>query len=597
MHSVLVVDDDSKLRKTLCDILRLKGYETLAAGDGAEAIAAAQRTFVNVALIDLKLPDMSGLEVMARIKSIAPLSEAIILTGHAALDSAIEATNKGAFSYLLKPYDLDVLLMHIHHAVDRQRGQQEILRLASFPEMSPYPVLEVNAAGEITYLNPAAQNVFPELAMSRPVQDKLGDLRSGVAGRETVGRELRVGNTTFEQFLYAVPDSDLLRIYMLNITERKEGEVKINRLNHQLLALRNIAEYFLIPRAEVALCQFSCEALIGIEGIVGAIISICESELSSHPVAWGGMDEAQAAALLKQDTPPESSVGRLEESMPIVVADIQNDTRTLINQEVAQVLDVKSTAQIPLVVGDCTLGSLAVYSSQTDTFDTEAVNFLLEVARNIALGVHTMRLDNRLRATLDSLRKSLDGTVETIANMLELRDPYTAGHERRVAHLTRAIGVEMKLPERQLEGLRVIGYLHDIGKIAVPAEILSKPARLTEIEMLLIKGHAQTGYDILKNLEFPWPVAQAVLQHHERLDGSGYPQGLKDENIILEARILMVADVVEAMASHRPYRAAIGLKTALAEISANSDRFYDRHVVDACIRLFTQQGYQLGSVF
>jgi putative nucleotidyltransferase with HDIG domain len=149
----------------------------------------------------------------------------------------------------------------------------------------------------------------------------------------------------------------------------------------------------------------------------------------------------------------------------------------------------------------------------------------------------------------------------------------------------------MKLSERQIEGLRVIGYLHDIGKIAVPAEILSKPSQLTEIEHAMVKAHAQTGYDILKDLEFPWPVAEAVLQHHERLDGSGYPQGLKATDIILEARILMVADVVEAMASHRPYRASLGLDAAIDELTTNKGTLYDPDVVIACVRLFAEHRF------
>jgi HD-GYP domain-containing protein (c-di-GMP phosphodiesterase class II) len=155
----------------------------------------------------------------------------------------------------------------------------------------------------------------------------------------------------------------------------------------------------------------------------------------------------------------------------------------------------------------------------------------------------------------------------------------------------------MGLPERRVEGLYVIGYLHDIGKIAVPAEILSKPTKLMDIELSMVKAHVRAGYDILKNLEFPWPVAQAVLQHHERLDGSGYPQGLNAQDIILEARILMVADVVEAMASHRPYRSAIGFREAMAEISANRGKLYDEHVVDACVSLFTMKGFKFDSGF
>ena len=154
------------------------------------------------------------------------------------------------------------------------------------------------------------------------------------------------------------------------------------------------------------------------------------------------------------------------------------------------------------------------------------------------------------------------------------------------------MATDMGLTDDQVEGVRITASLHDIGKIGVPAEILSKPGRLIDIEFNLIKNHPQTGYELLKDIEFPWPVAQIVLQHHERMDGSGYPQGLKSEDILLEARILAVADVVEAMASHRPYRAALGIEAALEEISKNEGILYDAEVVDACLKLFTEKGFK-----
>lgn len=194
-----------------------------------------------------------------------------------------------------------------------------------------------------------------------------------------------------------------------------------------------------------------------------------------------------------------------------------------------------------------------------------------------------MQADERLRRTLDSLRKGLDATVQAIATMGELRDPYTSGHQKNVARLSKSIAVEMRLPERQCEGIGVMGHLHDIGKIVVPAEILSKPGKLSDLEFQIIKQHPQAGYDILKTLEFPWPVAQAVLQHHERLDGTGYPHGVRGEKIILEARILAVADVVEAITSHRPYRPGLGIEEALREIKRKRDEAFDAGVVDACM--------------
>jgi putative two-component system response regulator len=200
----------------------------------------------------------------------------------------------------------------------------------------------------------------------------------------------------------------------------------------------------------------------------------------------------------------------------------------------------------------------------------------------------------KLRDTLEKLRKAMEGTIQVISSTVEMRDPYTAGHQRRVAALVAAIAAEMGLPEDRIDGLRMAGLIHDLGKIAVPAEILSKPGRITEAEFNMIKCHPQAGYDILKDIEFPWPIAEIVYQHHERMDGSGYPRGLSGEEILMESRILCVADVVEAMASHRPYRQALGIDKALEEISSNRGILYDADVVDTCLKVFAEKGFAWG---
>jgi PAS domain S-box-containing protein/putative nucleotidyltransferase with HDIG domain len=202
------------------------------------------------------------------------------------------------------------------------------------------------------------------------------------------------------------------------------------------------------------------------------------------------------------------------------------------------------------------------------------------------------KAEESLKESYEKLRASLEGTVTALSAVVESKDPYTAGHQRRVTHLACAIAREMELSQDQIEGIRVMGYLHDIGKIAVPAEILSRPGKINEFEFNLIKQHPMSGFDILKQIVFPWPVAQAVAQHHERLDGSGYPAGITDKEIILEARLLAVADVVEAMASHRPYRPAVGIEQALAEIFQHKGTHYDPEVVEACIRLFREKDYE-----
>jgi len=200
-----------------------------------------------------------------------------------------------------------------------------------------------------------------------------------------------------------------------------------------------------------------------------------------------------------------------------------------------------------------------------------------------------------LQTTLKDLQKAIEGTIKAMAMTVETRDPYTAGHQQRTANLAHAIAKEMRLSEKQIEGTHLAGLIHDLGKIAVPAEILSKPTRLRDAEFKIIQIHPQVGYDILKTIEFPWSLAEIVLQHHERLDGSGYPFGISGDDILLEARILTVADVVEAMASHRPYRPSLGIDTALQEILKNRGVCYDSEVVDVCVHLFKSKGFEFES--
>ncbi|HOQ71260.1 MAG: PAS domain S-box protein [Smithellaceae bacterium] len=204
-----------------------------------------------------------------------------------------------------------------------------------------------------------------------------------------------------------------------------------------------------------------------------------------------------------------------------------------------------------------------------------------------------IQAEEALRESVGNLRKALGGTIRAIASVVETKDPYTAGHQRRVADIARAIAQEMKLPRERIDGLRMAGIIHDIGKVSVPSEILSSPRKLSSLEFSLIKTHAQSGHDIVREIEFPWPIARIIIEHHERMDGSGYPNALTGDQILPESRILAVADVVEAMATHRPYRPSLGLEAALDEITQNRGRLYDPEVVDACLRLFREKDYTI----
>lgn len=201
--------------------------------------------------------------------------------------------------------------------------------------------------------------------------------------------------------------------------------------------------------------------------------------------------------------------------------------------------------------------------------------------------------EKKLNSLMEKLSKNMESTIFTLAAVVEKRDPYIAGHQKRVGVLASAIGEEMGLSPNMVKGLKVIGSLHDIGKIQTPFDLLNKPGKISENEFELIKEHSTNGYELLKEIEFEeWPVAETVLQHHETLDGKGYPQGLKGEDILLEAKIITVADVVEAMASHRPYRPALGIDAALEEIKRKRGEKFEPEIVDTCTKLFENKGFK-----
>jgi putative two-component system response regulator len=263
-----------------------------------------------------------------------------------------------------------------------------------------------------------------------------------------------------------------------------------------------------------------------------------------------------------------------------------------------------ATRDVPVIF----VSSISETSEKVQSFEMGAVDFVTkpyqrdELMARVRTHLELNRLRNHLEDLVEArtaelresekkLRLSLLESITALASIVEMRDPYTAGHQRRVAQLAVAIARELQLPEDQVEGIHLASVVHDVGKIRVPAEILTKPGKLTTLEFGLIKEHSQNGYEILKTIDFPWPIAQVVLQHHERLDGSGYPHGLKGGQILLESMIVSVADVVESMNSHRPYRPGFGLDVALAEIENNKNRLFDPAVVEACTRLFRENRF------
>jgi len=355
--------------------------------------------------------------------------------------------------------------------------------------------------------------------------------------------------------------------------------------------------------SEDELLQSICQAIVRQRGYRMAWVGYVQHDenKSVRIMARVGHDEGYLDAMQLTWAETERGMGpsgrAIRSGATQLCQDIANDPQYLPWRDEALKRGLASNIALPLGDGEV-FGILHVYSGEMNAFTPAEIDLLEEMAGDLAFGVRTLHTrherdlaQDKVQQQLAQLQDSLEDTMRAIAAIVEMRDPYTAGHQVRVADLAAAIAKQIGLSEEQAHVIHLAGTVHDLGKINVPAEILSKPGKLTDLEFGLIKVHPQAGYDILKGIDFPWPIAQMVLQHHERLDGSGYPQGLKGDAILLEARILAVADVVEAISAHRPYRPGLGIDVAMEEITKNREIFYDPQAVDACVALFREQGY------
>jgi len=354
------------------------------------------------------------------------------------------------------------------------------------------------------------------------------------------------------------------------------------------------------------LLQNICDVFVEVGQFRMAWIGIVQKNKTIKPLAFSGIiDDYLESRKLRYDREEEfgyPAAKAICTREPYFVQDIIKAPMSITWQTEALKRGYSSVMALPLVSNGKTFGSLSLYSGEPGYFSKKDAYHFNKLAENIVYGIVALqtrserhKAEDNLKNSLEKLRKTLSAIIEALENTVEIRDPYTAGHQRRVADLGRSIACQMGFSEDITDGIRIGGILHDIGKINVPIDILMKPRSLTELEFSLVKLHPQVGHDVLKGIDFPWPVPKIILQHHERIDGSGYPQGLQDENILAEAKILSVADVVEAMASHRPYRPALGVDKALEEISDKKGSLYSSEVVEACLGLFNTHGYTFSS--
>ena len=370
--------------------------------------------------------------------------------------------------------------------------------------------------------------------------------------------------------------------FLTDITERKQAEILT--LVQRDLALAISFSHELneaLPRCLDTILQLSemdCGRIYLIDQVSGDLNLICHKNLSP--------DFAKSVSHYKTD----STYARLVLQGKPLFTNYSEFVLPLDKLEKAE--KMRAFIVLPLIFENRVIGCLDLASKKLEDVSEINRGVLKTVTTLMAEGIARLKVEEELKLSYQKLKKAMDATIETMSKIVEAKDPYTSGHQLRVSQLSTAIAKALNLSQDKIEGIRIASLIHDIGKISLPTEILSKPTKLTDIEFSLIKTHSQIGYDILKSIDFSYPVANIVLQHHERLNGSGYPNKLKDDDIFLEARIIGVADVVEAMSSHRPYRPALGIEKALEEISKNKGILYAPEVVDACLKLFKDEGFK-----
>ena len=385
----------------------------------------------------------------------------------------------------------------------------------------------------------------------------------------------------------------LREIHKVSITVPDSGKTALKYL------LQNINKLILQEKKDSGLFSKICKEIIKIDNYRYVWIGLVNKNKTDNgakiePIAHSGSNgytcdllDYLVKDINSKDKPLLSSIGtkkytvKRHKNSKIHKADT---TEELILKN-----NFSSSILIPLRHNGCIIGLLNIFSDQEASFSEHEKNILLKVSSNLSTDIQGLKLEIQLEDTMKQLQRALYETIDAITLMSEIKDPYTSGHQKKVALIASAIATELGLPKDKIDGIYVAGLLHDVGKISIPNDILSKPGKLNEGEFIIIKNHPVVSYNILEHIEFPWPVADMVNQHHERIDGSGYPNGVYGEEMSVEARILSVSDVVEAMTAHRPYRPALGVKKALSEIERNRGILYDREIVEACIKLFREK--------
>ena len=599
-------------------------------------ILALEEFRPDIILSDFKLPDFDGMSALEIVKRDHPEVPVIMVTGAFSDIDAVALLTAGAKDYILKDR-----LARLAPAVQRALAAEQVVRARKVAEQAlvkselKYRSLVENSGDWIweidedfvfTYCSPRVfdllgcipeEIIYKKTPFDLMQQEEAMRVKAIYAAFEAEGKPLRLlenanlhkdGRTIFlETSGMPVFDSQgICKGYSginRDISGRKQAQARIQKLTRIYATLSHTNTTIVRAKSRDELFRDVCEGAVKHGKFAMAWIGrVDEATRRVVPVCYDGNEGGFLTDIdIGIDEVPN---GRgptgiaVRENRVVIAEDFVADEQMLPWRETALKLGYHGSAGLPLRFKGKVAWTLTLYSDEPNYFDTDQLELLEEMSVDISFALDNFErealrqhAEDERATALTQLRNTLDGCIQMAATVTETRDPYTAGHQRRVAKLATAIASEMGLGAVQVDGVHFGSLIHDVGKIAIPAEILSKPGRLTEIEFMLIKTHPQAGYNILKGIDFPWPVAQMILQHHERLNGSGYPSGLKADEIILEAKILIVADVVEAMSSHRPYRPGLGIEAALGEIESGRGTYFDPQVVDTCIQLFRDKKF------
>lgn len=610
---LLIVDDEVELLDILRKALLKQGYEVMDFTSGKEAIEVLKgaQNF-DVLLTDLMMPEMDGISLIRSSLELDPNIISIIMTGQGTIHTAVEAMKIGAFDYVLKPFDMTVLIPILSRAMNVHQLKMENIQLketTAIYELSQALAFTLDLNTILNKVTDAAQQQVEadEVSIMLPTEEGnelyvavirgshrehiLGhrvSVNKGIAGwvarhHETLTLSGEVKDPQFDPIsprsdiissisIPLIASGKLVGVLNVNATRRRHsltlGQTKALNLLASIAAsaIESAGLYERLRESE-ELFRLISENIVDLISVLG----LDGKRLYNNPAYEGILGDPKLL--------------RGTYSFNEIHPEDQEKIKRIFQETVA--MGVGQRAEFRFVGKDGTIYYMESQGSVIRDKKGKASKVVV-VSRNIT---ERKQAEKKLQESFEKLRKMMNDTVRTISMTVEMRDPYTAGHQRRVAKLAAEIAKEMGLTEDQIEGIPISGLLHDIGKISVPSEILSKPGKISEAEFTIIKSHAQVGYEILKGIEFPWPVAQVALQHHERLNSSGYPLGISGKEMLLESKVMAVADVVEAMSSHRPYRPALGTAKALEEVSKNKDILYDAEAVKSCLKVF-EKGFR-----